>query len=518
MGTLLRAHWFPREQHDRTMTKLAFHSLPGLHRLWIGTLFCCLICLGASAAPLPLRECRLQGSDASATAGRSIEARCGEYATRENRDDPGSRELRLHVAVIPALRLKPEPDPLFVLSGGPGQSAGDFYLSMSPALARIRRDRDIVIVDQRGTGRSNRLDCEFPDQAEITSVDAQRLQALARSCIEKLPGDPRFYTTSLAVRDLDEIRAALGYETINLYGISYGTRVAQHYMRHYPQRVRAAILDGVVPAELALGPDVALEAQRALDALFARCAANESCSRRFPDLPRHFQALHARLQDQPLNLSIPDPVTGQPMTIPLNVSGAGAAIRLLSYTDETASILPLLIHQAQVARQPEALAAQYLMIKRNTDAQIAYGMHFSVVCSEDAPRWTEENVTEEALAQTYIGTTFMLGMKAVCEVWPRGPVDADFDAPMRSDVPALILSGGNDPVTPQRYGEQVAKGYSRVKHLVLDGQGHGQLPSGCIPRLAAEFILEGSASSLEDECVRHISPAPFMLSRSAPAP
>jgi pimeloyl-ACP methyl ester carboxylesterase len=217
-------------------------------------------------------------------------------------------------------------------------------------------------------------------------------------------------------------------------------------------------------------------------------------------------------------LRIPDPVTAAPTQATLGLQQLTGAVRLLSYSDETLSALPLLIYEAQVAEQPQALAAQYLMIKRSTDVQFAYGMHFAVVCSEDAPRWSTQNVSAEALEQTYMGDSFMAGMKIVCDQWPRGPVDADFNAPLSTNTPVLVLSGGNDPVTPARYGEQVVKELPQARHLVLAGQGHGQIATGCVPRLVAEFIKAGSATALDVECTKNVGPAPFLLSRSATAP
>ncbi|MDY6949390.1 MAG: alpha/beta fold hydrolase, partial [Pseudomonadota bacterium] len=471
------------------------------------------IAFQAAAAALKLEDCRLQ----SELAGGSVAARCGWLAVPENREQPSGKQIRLHVAVIPSLRLEPAGDPLFVLSGGPGQAASDFYISIAPALARVRRDRDIVVLDQRGTGRSNRLDCAFPDESDITFGNPQQLSELTRSCLARLPGDPRYYTTSVAVRDLDEVRAALGYQRLDLYGVSYGTRVAQHYMRRYPKRVRVAILDGVVPPQLALGPDVALDAQAAIDSAFARCQANADCKRAFPNIAGTFASLRTRVQAQPLALAIPDPLSAEPTQTQLGTAELSAAVRLLSYSDETVSTLPLLIHEAE-AGQPQALAAQYLMIKRSLDAQIANGMHFAVVCSEDAPRWHESPVSQPALARTYIGATFMTAMRTICEQWPRGPVDAEFSKPLSSAIPTLVLSGGNDPVTPARYGEQILPGLSHSRHLVLDGQGHGQLAVGCMPRVLAEFIAAGDAGSINYACLDAVAPAPFMLSRSAPAP
>lgn len=480
----------------------------------VAWIFCSAIRAASADSGLRLDDCRLE----STSAGGSVAARCGWYRVPENRDDPQGKELQLHVAVIPALRLKPAADPLFILSGGPGQAASDFYLSVAPAFTRIRRDRDLVLVDQRGTGRSNRLSCALPDDSDFTTLDPQKLQALVRECRASLPGDPRYYTTSIAVRDLDDVRAALGYSTVNLYGISYGTRVAQHYMRRYPGRVRTAILDGVVPAEVALGPEVAIEAQHAIDSALQRCARDTGCARQFPQIPEQFTALQERLRKEPVTVSIPHPVTGLLMTTKLDVARLGAAIRLLSYSDETVSTLPLLIHEAQSLREPQALAAQYLRVASDVEDQIAAGMHFAVVCSEDAPRWDQEHVSEAALAKTYMGTAFMSGMRAVCAEWPRGPVDADFDKPLQSDVQTLVLSGTDDPVTPRRYADQIMKGLRNGRHLVAAGQGHGQLANGCIPRLTADFIATGKTTALDDACVRNIGPTPFMLSRSAPAP
>lgn len=473
--------------------------------------FCSAI--DSTAAPLALQDCRLH----SELGGGSVAARCGWLSVPENREQPAGKQLRLHVAVLPSLRLEPAGDPLFVLSGGPGQAAGDFYLSIAPALARIRRDRDIVVVDQRGTGRSNRLDCSFPDESDAEFTDPQKLSAIVRKCLAGLPGDPRYYTTSVAVRDLDEVRASLGYQQIDLYGVSYGTRVAQHYMRRYPERVRSVVLDGVVPPELPLGPTVALDAQAAIDSAFARCTEDAQCNRAFPDVAGSFSTLRSKLQSQPMSLSVPDPLSAEPTPTHLGVAELSAAVRLLSYSDETMSTLPLLIHEARTG-QPQGLAAQYLMIKRNLEKQIANGMHFAVVCSEDAPRWGESHVSEAALAATYIGATFMAAMRTVCEQWPRGPVDSDFSEPLISTLPTLILSGGNDPVTPARYGEQVHRGLAKSKHLVLAGQGHGQIGVGCVPRLVAEFVSTRDVDKIDDACTKNVAPAPFLLSRSAPAP
>ena len=473
---------------------------------------------GRNEKRIELKECRLE----SPTEGGSVAARCGWLEVLENRPQRGTsasgRKIRLHVAVIPALRLQPAPDPLFILSGGPGQAASDYYTTMSAAFGRIRRDRDIVLVDQRGTGRSNRLDCAFDEDTDFGSSDPQRLQEQARNCIAAMPGDPRYYTTSVAVRDLDEVRQGLGYASVNFYAISYGTRVAQHFIRRYPDRVRSAILDGVVPVDLALGPDIPLQAQRALDALFDRCAGDVACRSRFPTLRDDFNALRERLHAAPVKMQIPDPLTAKMTNASFGIPELSTAVRLLSYSDETASVLPLLIHQAEVDRQPQGMLAQYLMISHSLETQIANGMHFAVTCSEDSRRWAEQPVDAKAAQKLYLGSALMNGMSAICSVWPRGPVDKDFNVPLHSDVPALLLSGENDPVTPAAYGARAVTGFTHGRHIVLPGQGHGQLAAGCMPRLVAQFIEQKALGEGDLECTKNVAPAPFMLSTTATGP
>jgi len=468
----------------------------------------------AQNARIDLKDCRLE----SPAGAGSVAARCGWLEVPENRENAAGRKVRLHVAVIPALRLQPTPDPLFILAGGPGQAAGDYYTTMSAAFARIRRDRDIVLLDQRGTGRSNRLDCAFDDENDFAGTDPRRLQEQTRACLAALPGDARYFTTSVAVRDLDEVRDALGYRSLNFYAVSYGTRVAQHFIRRYPDRVRTAVLDGVVPVELALGPDIPLQAQRALDALFDRCAAEQACNARFPALREDFRALRERLQAAPVKMQIPDPLTANLTDANFGIPQLSAAVRLLSYSDETASVLPLLIHQAEADRQPQGMLAQYLMIRHSLETQVANGMHFAVTCSEDSQRWAQQPADPQAVQNAYLGGALMFGMSSICSVWPRGPVDKDFDEPLHSEVPALLLSGGNDPVTPAEYGERAAAGFKHGRHIVLPGQGHGQLAVGCMPRLVAQFIDRRELADGDLRCLESVSPAPFMLSTTATGP
>lgn len=467
-----------------------------------------------SRKPLALSECRLE----SASTSGSVAARCGLFDVPEDSAAPDGRHIALHVAVIPALRSRDQADPLFVISGGPGQAASDFYLAMTQVFGRIRRDHDIVLIDQRGTGRSNKLDCPLPNDSDLTEADPAQVRSHTEKCLTALSGDPRFYTTSVAVNDMEAVRAALGYERLNLYGISYGTRVAQQYARRYASRVRSMVLDGVVPPTMALGPTIAIDAQAALDAIFDRCAGSSECARAFPNLASTFQDLRTRLKRAPLELTIADPLTSQPLALRFGAAELNGAVRMLTYSDETASTLPLLLHDAQANDRPAPLAAQFEMVKRSMQNQLAYGMHFSVVCTEDAPRWAAENVAREKLEATYIGADFMEVMQAICEQWPRGVLHEDFAEPLRTNIPVLALSGQLDPVTPPAYADRALEHLSNSRHLILPGQGHGQLAIGCMPRVVARFIASASTKDLGEECLKGIAPTPFMLSSSGPAP
>jgi pimeloyl-ACP methyl ester carboxylesterase len=386
------------------------------------------------------------------------------------------------------------------------------------AFARIQRERDIVLVDQRGTGGSNALDCEFPEDEELADMTPQQIRAHAESCLASLKADPRLYTTSIAVRDLDAVRVALGYERINLYGVSYGTRVAQHYLRRFPERTRAVILDGVVPPNVALVADGALQAQRALDLIFARCRAEATCQQAFRDPAASFAELRAALERTPATVTMADPITGVVHSETIRAVHLQAATRFLSYSPDHAALLPLLLHEGAVRHNLAPLAAQAEILTSHYADAVSYGMHNAVVCTEDAPLLESAAIDRAALARTYLGTVQLDGLIEVCKAWPRGVIDPDFHEPLQSTAPVMLLSGTADPVTPPSYGERVRAGLTQSMHVVLEGQGHGQLGSGCVPRLLAEFVERGATQGLDLTCTHSILPAPFFVTFAGPPP
>jgi pimeloyl-ACP methyl ester carboxylesterase len=444
-----------------------------------------------------------------------VKARCGWFERPENPEDATSRPIALRVAVVSAESPKSKPDAFTVINGGPGGSSIDLYADMPGAFARIHQERDIVLVDQRGTGASNPLDCPALEAASLDEHPEQVANA-ARDCLDGLTADTRFYTTSVAVRDLEALRQALGYPTLNVYGVSYGTRVAQHYARRYPSSVRTLVIDGIVPPDVPLGPNAALNAQRTLDRLFQRCAADARCTARFPDPSGQMQTLAARLKAGPIPLEVAHPVSGRPEHIELGYPFLPLTVRMLSYAAETASLLPLIIDEAEARQNYVPLAANALRVETELRRGLRIGMHNAVVCTEDIPFLGE--VDQAALAATYMGAGQLASLEAICSVWPEGIMDGDLREPLTTDVPTLILSGEEDPITPPAYGDRVHQALPNSLHLVAKGQGHGVAPRGCLPRLIADFVERADLKTLDATCVARFDEAPFFLNLMGPVP
>jgi pimeloyl-ACP methyl ester carboxylesterase len=465
----------------------------------------------AATRTIELTDCRLPHP---AGLG-SVPARCGTLVVPEDYANPQVRRFALHVAVVPSLDRRGGREPLFVIPGGPGQAASTFYAAYAGAFAQVARTRDIVLVDQRGTGASSPLTCDFPADFETGAFSPDLLRELSATCRRGLKGRPEFFTTSVAVRDLEAVRAALAYPAIALYGVSYGTRVAQHYVRRHPERVSAVVLDGVLAPDVPLGPQTPFHAQHALELMFRRCVADQGCAGAFPELERRFDELRGRLVMQPARLTLPDPATGRPRDVEFGAEQLIGAVRLLNYATASTALLPLFMDRAANGDYAP-MAGQLLMLGSMLDAQIAYGMNAAVVCTEDVPHFGV--IDRAALAKTYFGATQLDGLKAMCEGWPSGVVDADLRAPLRSTVPALLLSGEADPVTPPDGAARAATGFADAKHVVVRGQGHGQIGVGCASRLVATFLDAKTAKGLDATCLESAAPAPFFLDATGPAP
>lgn len=468
---------------------------------------------GAATPALPLHECRLEHPLRLV----SIAARCGVLKVPEDRSISGGASIELRVAVVPALNRRAAAAPLFLLAGGPGQGAVAMYASFAGAFARVNRNHDIVLVDQRGTGGSAPLICEYPDdwQAQADAMPALRQATLA--CLHKYGDRVRFYTSSAAVADLESVRAALDIPAIDLYAVSYGTRVAQLYMRRYPKAVHAVILDGVTYPEQAIGTDTPADGQRALDLIVKRCGGSKECAAAYPELQQELDGLRQSFGPKKTQITVDDPDSGLPLQIEFNRSMLNASLRFLSYSATQASLLPTLIHRASQGALGN-LAAQTIMTARQVGGQLASGMQNSVICSEDQPFFASAGLDRAAISRTYQGVDQLDALDEICKLWPHGPVDADLHSPLKSDIPTLLLSGEADPVTPPADAERAALGLVHHRHLILSGEGHGQVATACVPKLMAEFLDTAAPGQLDASCLQRHIPAPFFVNMTGPAP
>lgn len=458
---------------------------------------------------LPEKSITLEDCALASPTGDQVDARCGTLTVPEDRANPQGRQIDIHVAVIPAVQREPEPDALFLLAGGPGQSAIETFPAVVSMMFFIHEHRDIVLVDQRGTGKSNPLRCLDPEDESLT--DDEALEKL-KACPTQLDADLRFYTTEIAMTDLDEIRAALGYETINLYGASYGTRAALTYLRMFPERVRTVTLDAVVEPDFIMFMDAAEDGQAALEKLFTRCEADEACSKTYPDLRNEFEQLLARLEASAVDITIPHPVTNKPLALTVNRELITNMVFNTLYAPDLVATLPLSIHAAFADENYVPLISGALLV----NAGLYDGMFYAVACTEDAPLISADEAARGSEGSVFGNRT--VDFADVCAEWQKGEVSPEFREPVVSEVPVLLLSGEADPITPPRHAEEIAEHLSNDIHLIFPGMGHGNLISRCGLDIFRDFIENPVIADLDTTCVERVQPPPFFVDFSGPRP
>jgi pimeloyl-ACP methyl ester carboxylesterase len=435
---------------------------------------------------------------------------CGTLNVRENREARSGRQIPLRIVVLPALKQQHAPDPLFILAGGPGQGAGELAGDLQDEFRPIQLARDIVLVDQRGTGKSNALDCKGFDSGEPAVLEEH-----LRQCLDSLEShaDVTKYTTEIAMDDLDDVRQFLGYPRIDVYGVSYGTRAAMEYVRRHRNRTRAVILDSVAPIGMRVPLYAARDGERALDLLLRDCEKDAACNQRFPNLKPRLDALMARLDAHPEHTRYLDPRTGLEKESDVKRLTVASLLTTSLYTPATASLVPLLIDQAEKGNFSGLFALKTAF--EPAAGTIAQGMYLSVMCSEDAPRIEPGAVQREA-AGTILGAEAAELKLKPCGFWPRGIVSPGYYADTPSDVPALILSGELDPVTPPSWGADVASRWKNSRHIIVPATGHGASSAGCVMKLMRQFLDEGDVSKLDPACLQNLKRPPFVLGPSGP--
>ena len=442
-------------------------------------------------------------------------AKCGTLEVYENRATKQGRKISINILLLPATGDKREPDPVVYFAGGPGSAATEDAIGFAPEFAKIREHRDLLFVDQRGTGRSHPLNCVLfnPDDLQSYLGYFFPLEDV-RKCRTQLEAkaDLKLYTTDIAIDDMDEVRAALGYEKFNLFGGSYGTRAALTYLKRYPQHVRTATLQGVAPPNSYMPSDFPLHNERALNGVIAECAADEACNKAFPNLKEEAKALLAQLIKGPVEVEVEKPDSKDRVKVKLSRNLAAEAIRYMLYSPVAASRVPAVIHlAAQGNFVPLTRAAlEYRKFLVGSDSN---GMYLSVTCAEDLP-WIKPGEGERMAANTFLGDYRLVQQREACALWPRGEVERDYADPVSADVPVLILTGEWDPVTPPSNGDATAKGLKNSLHIVVPHGAHalGGLENiDCILRLTAEFVERGTTKDLDTSCVKTIRRKGFAL-------
>ena len=441
------------------------------------------------------------------------DAYCGTHTVFEDRAAASGRTIDLKIVVAPALRRDPRPDPLFVFEGGPGGGAATLASQRIPLFRRFQTDRDIVLVDQRGTGASNPLDCsaDDPDDEALDSVDRYPVERF-RDCLDTLKADARLYTTSIAMDDIDEVRRYLGYGAINLWGGSYGTRAALVYLKQHEASVRSVVLDGVAPPDMRLPLYMARDGQRAFDRLIEACDGDAACRSAFPQLRATIGRLWTQLAARP-SVQVTHPRTGKALTVAVSQRLVATIVFQSLYAPEVTALLPQLLVDAVNGNFQGLLALAYSADLPK--GAMSEGMFLSVVCAEDMPRITPDDIARETKGN-FIGSTMFDTRMKPCEFWPRGAVADDYYTPVSSAKPGLIFSGENDPVTPPSWGEHVSETLPNSRHVIVPGAGHITLLRGCVPQLVATFIEAASVGAIDPSCVGQLSRPPFFTSYTGP--
>jgi pimeloyl-ACP methyl ester carboxylesterase len=490
-------------------------SLKALAGLFFFFAFCCAACHKPRSATHrlatsgPLKPCKLPGIDEALL--------CGKLTVFENRETHSGRTIDLSVVVLPSLDPRRPEEPLFDMAGGPGMGATssvDFYAKEGK---EYRQHRDVVLVDQRGTGNSNPLTAApkaRSPQDYLTEMYPVEYVKTMRQVLEQR-ADLTQYTTSIAMDDLDDVRAWLGYERINLFGLSYGTRAVLVYMRQHPDRVRCAILMGVAPTYLKMPLHHARAAKRALDLLLEECAGDAACHQAFPQLQHEWEEVLERLGREPARVEYSPPDKGATVTVEIRCDIFAEKLRNRMYSRDTARRIPFVVHQAAQGDFAPFLK-EAIPVDRSGPDPIADGMYLSVTCAEDT-RFIDQEEAARANEGNPFGNYRVVEQTRACSLWPQGTIPDDYHEPVRSDIPVLIFSGNLDPVTPPERGEEVASHLPNSKHVIIPHGAHtpeGLTNMECLDRMMLEFLSKGNATNLDTTCVERVLPPPFVINES----
>jgi pimeloyl-ACP methyl ester carboxylesterase len=457
-----------------------------------------------------LQPCRIENLDE--------EVLCGKHSVWENREARSGRRIDLHLVVLPARSPSPVPDPLFYLPGGPGEASIEVAPFFAQAFSGLRRDRDLVFIDPRGTGRSGALACTFPGSEDDPQGYLREMFPLEpiRACAAELGkrADLRQYTNIQVLDDLDEIRAWLGYERINLYGGSYGTRAAVVYLKRHPEHVRSLVLDALVPLDFRSPSNYARSAQTALDRLFDDCAVEEACRAAFPNLRSEFRTVLERLDRAPGKATVKHPKTGEPVELSIPRTAFTTTLRSMQYSPWGYVQIPLTVHKAFEGDYGPIVRAA---LQRGGPADWMGGF-LSITCAEDLAR-LDPAEAKRTSAGTYLGEDRVRQQRAACAAWPTARMPEDFWKLPESPVPVLVLSGWMDPVTPPEGAQETLAHLPNHAHVMIRDAAHGtdglnDFP--CTFDIITQFVESGSPIGLDTSCASRMKRQPFALKEETP--
>lgn len=465
-----------------------------------------VLCLGCSQAQTTDSRLTLTTTEHDLPRGKISR---GSYAVFEDREAKTGRMIHLDLIILHATGPDPKSDPLFYLAGGPGQANVD--VARGYVESWIRHDRDIVLVNVRGTGGDNNLQCELHGGDENIQgyledpFDVEEF----RTCLENLKQkfDLTKYSTPIAMDDLNDVREALGYNKINLMGTSGGTRSILVYMRRHPETVRSAILIGVVPLAFRNPLYHPGGAQFAIDLLFKECLEDSACNDAFPNLEEEFWTVLERLDDGPVRVKIAHPVTDEMIEVRLSIHAFTEAIRSMTYSIRRSRQVPQYIHQAFLGNF-RPITEEAVMLERGSQQGLSLGLLLCVTCAEDVARIRPEDIPRETKG-SYRGDVRVRSQMAVCDIWPKTELSENYGDPVKVDIPVLLFSCTMDPVTPPRWGEEAARHLPNSLHVVVPG-AHGVFGS-CTDSIMREFLTKGSVKVIDTTCVKSMTLPPFKV-------
>lgn len=449
-----------------------------------------------SAAPYGERQCHVDGFETP--------VRCISLTVPLDYAAPKGETIAISVAIAPATTARPKPDPLFVFAGGPGQAATGMGPWLTSAFAPARRERDIVLFDIRGTGLSTPIDCPFTLTSEKNGGEA--LADDAAACATKAGSKTSFLSSTEIVQDIERMRAALGYSKINLWGGSFGTRVSQHYARRYPAHVRAAVLDAATPVDSSIFETAPRYGQQALERLFRDCAEDKACATTFPDLKDAFARILDRAASNPALLNAIDPRSGKPSKTLIDRDAVAGIVRGALYSGHYRAVLPFAITQADTGNFSPLLALGTSTSEWSAETMSLATM-LGVICPEDYSRARNAATSTGFMQDSYIRT-----FSAACSNWPHKPIPRIMLEAFNTNIPALVISGAADPVTPTASGAATLRMFASSVHVVIPNGFHTNSGSKCIADLIGEFLKDPNKGARDHACVAKITKSRFMLS------